>query len=338
MNIVGKFVEHRIFGTGIVKKVHNGYIEVEFDGELKPFQYPFAFEKFLTATDADIQRALLNEIAAEIERREAERERAEVPQPHILPVKPEEPRPRRPVKRKPPRRDVAFKCTYCDGGKTAERVGFAGICSDEVMRHNVIGKGRAWCSNPASHCRQYLEGEISRDEMKEWPCYESRMLIDWRADAGVYHSGKKAGQPMVMRQVRPNSLCVLTSRKPNTTERERFIFGVFLVDESYEGEKREAGFVTTDSEFKVELTGTEAESMLFWKYHANAKQPQTPRWNTGLFRYLDREAAALILRDIAGIKKGTADETLAGRFFEHFCSIHDIDASVLPEPYGALTL
>ena len=85
--------------------------------------------------------------------------------------------------------------------------------------------------------------------------YESHMLRDWMASAGVVQTGANRGKPMRLLKVQRNSLAVLTSREPNYVSDElRFIFAVFLVDESYEGDYRDAGYVTTTTEWKISLT------------------------------------------------------------------------------------
>lgn len=41
--------------------------------------------------------------------------------------------------------NIAFKCNYCDGGKSSEQVGFSGICSNRTIAQN-IDRGRGeWC-------------------------------------------------------------------------------------------------------------------------------------------------------------------------------------------------
>ena len=43
-----------------------------------------------------------------------------------------------------------------------------------------------------------------------------------------------------------------------------------------------------------------------------------------------------ILKDVAQIKKGTADEELAKEFLEYYCKVNNVDSNTLPEPEGAL--
>lgn len=64
--------------------------------------------------------------------------------------------------------------------------------------------------------------------------------------------------------------------------------------------------------------------MLFWSYHFNNNNTDVPTWNSGLHRYFQDNVAALILRDIAEVKKGTSDHTLAEEFFNYFCRINGV--------------
>ena len=103
--------------------------------------------------------------------------------------------------------------------------------------------------------------------------------------------------------MQPNSLCVLTTRNPNSEEENRYIFAVFLVDETYEGDNQEEGYVTTNSPYKIMLGPKEAGSMLFGSYHANDNKAETAARSSGLHRYFDDTEAVQILRDIVEIKK-----------------------------------
>jgi hypothetical protein len=162
------------------------------------------------------------------------------------------------------------------------------------------------------------------------------MLRDWKAMAGVVQNGENKGKPMKLNQVQANSLCVLTTRDPQSKEEERYIFAIFLVDETYEGDGHEEGYVSTKSQYKIKLSPTEAHSLLFWNYHTNDNKPETTAWNSGLHRYFEDEQAAQILREIANIKAGTPDEHLAAEFYEHFCKINGVDIAAIGEPQGAL--
>lgn len=83
-------VTHKMFGAGTVVRAENGMMMVAFENGEKKFAYPAAFERFLTAGDAEAQQTAMTDLAeqqaaqaalrAERERQQAEaleRRRAE---------------------------------------------------------------------------------------------------------------------------------------------------------------------------------------------------------------------------------------------------------------------
>lgn len=114
------------------------------------------------------------------------------------------------------------------------------------------------------------------------------------------------------------------------------MFGVFIVDEAYEGDNREQGYVTTSSKYKLSLSLDDAKKILFWNYYHNDNAPEKVVWSQGLHRYITNLQAACILRDIAKIKENTSDEQLAKKFFEYFCKINRLEIREIPKADGAL--
>jgi len=47
-------VKHKAFGEGTVKSITDGYIEIDFNGQIKKFMFPKAFEGFLTTGDEEL--------------------------------------------------------------------------------------------------------------------------------------------------------------------------------------------------------------------------------------------------------------------------------------------
>lgn len=351
MDLIGEIVVHKVFGEGTIINHTEDYLTISFKQGEKKFVYPDAFKAFLKARDPSVDKAINQELIAiedEKIRTQEEPEEPAAPMPKkslVQTVAPAKVRTKIVKKKVFSRYNIAFKCNYCDGGNSHEQIGYNGICSDPVIHNNIKIEKRVWCNSADCPCSQYYNGEITRNELDEimsgpensqFVCYESQMLRDWRALAGIVQTGKNKGRPLTLNNVQPNSLCVLTTRDPDAAnESERYIFAVFLVDETYTGDSREEGYVTTSSEYKIKLSPEEARAMLFWKYHANTNQPDKTFWSTGLFRYFEDEQAALILRDIALIKHGTKDETLAQNFYSYFCQSNKIDISQLGEPNGA---
>jgi len=225
--------------------------------------------------------------------------------------------------------NIAFKCTYCDGGSDENSVGFRYICSDSIMKNNVLkSNATRYCATNDCPCKKYLDGKLSYSELEKlvnagFVCIESRLLNDWKADAGIVMRGINKGKANKIQHVQEGSLAVLTTRTPKQKEEDRFVFGVFIVDSTYVGDNREAGYVTTTSKYKLELTSSEAEKIKYWNYNRNKND--SIRWGQGLFRYLSDEQCVKLLRDIVEVKKGTKDEDLSKEFLEYFCKINNID-------------
>jgi len=344
MNLVNQIVVHKIFGEGTVVTHDDKYLTIFFAIGEKKFTFPDAFNNFLTAKDSATSNKitiLLKEAADEILRNQQETEqmyefiRQSKAQSAELKTK------KSSVKTYP-RANIAFKCNFCDGGQSESQIGFAGVCSDENIFSNIKIENRTWCNSTDCACFHYYIEKITRRELVSLfenghlICYESQMLNHWKARAGIVQNGEHKGKPMRLNQVQANSLCVLTTRDPQSKEDDRYIFAVFLVDETYEGDERKEGYVGTQSKLRIKLMPKEARSLLFWNYHANKNNSDVAMWNTGLHRYLEDVQAAQILRDIAIVKKRTEDETLASEFYQYFCVINGIETSSLGEPAGAL--
>ena len=245
---------------------------------------------------------------------------------------------------KGPRNNIAFKCNFCNGGASDNNIGYHGVCNDDIIHNNIEIEKRVWCSSEDCDCRRYLDGEITRTELDSIcedyysgsVCYESQMLRDWKVFAGIVQSGKNKGRPMKLNKLKANSLVVLTTRKPNTSEEERFVIAVFLVDETCGGDLGEEGYITTSSNFRIKLSPKEAHKMLFWNYLFNENRPDLIRWGFGLHRYLSDAQAAQILIDIIDVKSDISEKNFAMSFFDHFCYINGIDKNQISFPSGTL--
>ncbi len=343
MDIINKIVLHKKWGCGKIIKLNvnstgNDGIEVLFDDFSKPFQYPEAFSGFLKFEDEKYQKYVEELIA----KKEAERELKRLEQERIAQLRVEQQHQKEKKPKNVPKANVAFKCNFCDGGCSDTCIGFKGVCSDEIIDYNIEVANHTWCTDKNSACFQYHNGEITREELDEqcsnggFVCYESIMLNEWKARAGLYTKGEHKGEAMKLKQVQVNSLAILTTRHPNSPEQDRFVFGVFLVDDAYEGDNKEEGYATTSSKYKIELSPEEAVKIKYWNYYFNSNSKDNISWSSGLHRYIDDIHAAQILRDIAKLKEKSKDEELSKEFYEHFCKINGLDSTDIPEPDGAL--
>jgi len=348
-DLINTIVTHEIFGDGKVVNVTNEYITVLFHTCKKEFVFPEVFKDFLSLQNSAISQAINKLIAAKEKQEHLLKEK----QDRELKEKQEElTKIQEKSYTKPPRKisgtkkksntrcNIAFKCNYCDGGESMEQIGYNGICSDEIISNNIKKKQHVWCGDEDSACQHYHSGELSRKELDNSMenendaysvCYESQMMKSWKASAGMIQSGENKGKPLKLKNVHYNSLALLTTRFPSTKEAERIIFGVFMVDDIFEGDEHDEGYVANKSEYKIKATLKEAKKMKFWNYYFNPNNPESIRMGSGLFRYLNDEQATQILRDLVKLKEKTPEAESAKRFLDHFCQINRIDIKRVPE-------
>ena len=346
MDLLNKSVLHKLWGQGAIVEFDGQNLYVKFqnkpigkDTNIVKFSYPSAFVGgFLKIIDNDeLQQEILNDTAQKEELKRKQAEQRTLIMKEKISIK-------KPARKTYKRENIAFKCNYCDGGASGKQIGYAGVCSKNIIEHNIVEAKRTWCSSEQCECNKFLNGELTYKDLCEiydannFLCYESSMLINWKASAGTDVKNGKMDRPRKLKKVQKNSLCILTTVKPDSIETERMVFGVFLVDNSYEGDEQAEGYVTTDSKYKLKLAPDEANKILFWNYYKNQKDEEKAAWASGLYRYINDIISAQILRDIVEVKKDTSDAELAKEFFEYYCEANGIDTDSLPANNGALMI
>ena len=180
MDLLNLKVSHKTFGIGTVTEQQESLIVVSFNAGEKRFQYPEAFDGFLTIADSDIS----NTICALISEKKASQIRVQLESEQKREQENNQLKKTAKIQRtkKSPRYNIAFKCNYCDGGKSEEQIGFHGVCSDSLIRNNIQVEHRTWCGSAECPCYQYFSGDISRDKLDSicddggFVCYESQIL------------------------------------------------------------------------------------------------------------------------------------------------------------------
>jgi len=312
----------------------------------RKFQYPDAFDSYLSFYNEDLQEQIIIEIETikndkAVERTIGAHKRATA----LIPTQSgkEAKSFSRATKssHKFREKNTIFKYNFCDGGATDKQIGFNGVCSKDIIHYNIKVEKRAWCSHDDCDCVQYLNGKCSYEELEGIMfdcghlCYESALLRDWTAYMGCDNDGEPR---KLSSWVANNSLCVLTTLEPAAESKDRIIFAVYLIGEFQESDGIQAGMIKAHPKYRLKLSPIQARKIKLWNYYANKSQPNKPLWGTGLARKLDDEAAAYILKDIAELKQSEEDGVLAEEFFKHFCEINKLDSDNLPEPKGALRI
>ena len=352
MVLNGEKVTHSSFGNGVIVDYKNDHITVLFEksNSKKTFNYPFAFGAFLELDDKSMMKQIEEDKITINQRKEEEKQvnieksmqkLKAIPKENTTGLK------RNSAPKETDRNNIAFKCNYCDGGSSAYNIGFMGVCSDALIKYNINTAKHIWCSQKDSICYRYLHGEMTNEDVLDFYestksefsksiCYESQMLEIWTAGAGITQNGDDKGKPMSFRNVKSNSLALLTTKLPGNDDDQRFIFAVFLINESYEGDNREEGFVRANPKYKIKLTLEEAKNLKFWDYYFNINKPERIVFGSGLHRYFSDEQSAQVLKKICDIKKGTLEEDLAKDFLEHYCKLKELDVDHIPIRQGAL--
>ena len=208
--------------------------------------------------------------------------------------------------------NVAFKCTYNDGGSTGF-VGFDGTCSNENIRRNVKGvkgfKMRVWCSNEDNHCRRFHDRGF-RGRRPIHPCYESQIFQTWQYSSGGYLSGEREGEPIPMHQAQVGRVVLLTTRLPDhDTEKQRIVFGVFKIDRIEDDQN--GTWAIGDPDYAIRLPKTAALALPYWKF----KNGQ-PIWGSGLFRYVSDQEVTNFLHALFPRLQSPKDRSVLERLLE----------------------
>ena len=237
--------------------------------------------------------------------------------------------------------NIVFRYNYCDGGKSAEYIGFRGICTPENIAWHVSEKRDIWCNakegvkkrTQTSLCRQYYDASLYQkhelyQEMLNYyvncenVCEECAVLYDWKAFSNGIIKSAKIGKLCVLTTILPHE-----DKNERTYEEERIIFGLFLIDEIHKFDEPENGYCdyvsSVKKEYRLSFTEEQAKKLKFWNYYY-CENTSEAKWGSSQIRYLLDEEAAKILKDACAVKKNTADEKIALDMYDAFCRKHKI--------------
>ena len=321
-DIIGQKVTHKAFGEGTITGIADTTLFVQFKEKTTKFQFPDAIGVWLTLNDSDKAAEVADFNSKNTVSREIKSPQA-ASKPHYDCVFRRAPE-GWPHKKKASRSNAAFKLNYCNGGKTALTFGFNGVCSEAIIRYNIEKEHRVWCSNPYCNCRRFFDGKISYKKLlqicggQNYPCQESIALRDWVTFAGADANG----DPRKFRGAVVNKLGIFTTVPPN--EKERIIFGAFMMQEIFEGDDDNGGVIRGNRDYCLELTPKEARTVRFWDYYENPNTPEKHLWGSGLVRYFDDDTAVKILQAMLDAKEDKEGKNKARRLLSRYCEANNI--------------
>lgn len=200
--------------------------------------------------------------------------------------------------------NVAFKCTFNDGGRERGFVGFDGTCSNENIIRNIRAR-RTWCSAEDCDCKRYYENDLPGPR-PHLPCYESQLFDRLTFGPGYYQRGDRTGEAIPMKGARVGKIALLTTRTPaRDLEADRIVFGLFRIARI--APDRDQGVsVVGDRECFLRLP--QEPPVRFWRFKAGA-----PDWRTGLFRFVTDQEVSNLLWAVKESLRSPQDRLVADR-------------------------
>jgi hypothetical protein len=185
---------------------------------------------------------------------------------------------------------LAFKVTWVYGKKGP----FTSPCTAEGRIINIRREKKVWCSQEENECCRILV-DGNEGAPAEFPCYDSAIFKLWAFGGGVFHNGKRVGEPIRIRHVEPGSFAFFTSKRYGDPEDARVVIGCFEVAEPKQEADLIWGFrVTSVPTSRIRLRDLDSAPR-FWRFH---RQNGPPKWGSGLFRYLPNDEALKILKAV----------------------------------------
>ena len=140
-------------------------------------------------------------------------------------------------------------------------------------------------------------------------------LRDGLAFTGRYLSGKSKGEPRLPLRLKPNSGYLLTGIPDGGEERERRIYGVYMVGEDFLGEYCRDGRLEAHAQYRLRLP--DGGALSYWKYFA--QEGPVTRWGNVPFKYFSNSIMEELLADVVKQLAGTEQAGAAAEFYQYFC-------------------
>lgn len=135
-----------------------------------------------------------------------------------------------------------------------------------------------------------------------------------RVKIGTVKTGTNKGRPVKLSRIQNGGLCILTTKLGCSCEKDRCVYGAFLIENSSKTKNTDEGFLYADADYKIMLSESESKQVKFWE-----SSEKKPSWSSGIHRYFENEQAVKILKKIIELKRGTDEEVLANEIYKRFC-------------------
>ena len=146
---------------------------------------------------------------------------------------------------------------------------------------------------------------------------ENDPFASLKCSTGTYLSGLSKGQPRIPDRIHFNTMCIFTRCPEGQPENTRQILGIAMVDENFQGEYCEDGWVP----LKEDMLLTLQNPIAIWPYMD--KEPKKA-WGHTTFKYISNKIGEDILHDIRLQLTGSKDEKKAKAIYQYYCDCNHL--------------
>ena len=146
---------------------------------------------------------------------------------------------------------------------------------------------------------------------------ENDPFTSCRCSTGCYLSGYSKGQARIPERVHFNTMCIFTSCQQGQPENTRQILGLAMVDENFQGETCEDGWIPLKEETVFRLK----TPMAIWPYLD--KEPKKA-WGHTTFKYISNKIGEEILRSLRQELTGTDQESQIRKLYQYYCECNHL--------------
>ncbi len=157
------------------------------------------------------------------------------------------------------------------------------------------------------------------------PAEKKSVIECGRVSTGCYLSGYFKGESRIPNKLKPNSVCLLTGLPKGKEEKNRRIYGAFMVRDDFWGERCKNGIVEGHNKYRIYLPSD--INLSYWDYFEHGDN--LPSWGNVPFKYFANSTMQKILLDMINLLVATKQESDAKEFYQYFCIINR-----LPEGQG----
>lgn len=147
------------------------------------------------------------------------------------------------------------------------------------------------------------------------------VLESWSLFTGTYLSGQSKGNPRIPNRLDLNSACLLTMVPDGLSEKDRIIFGVFMVPDNFYAPNCTDGILKAHETYHVALD-IETEKLLFWDYFPSGTS--NLKWGGMEMKYFTNDIMNDILCRMKEIIKDPKRQETISSLYSYFSKVNHL--------------